>query len=70
MRAANTLSPAETDRLLDVTVVSVRYLETAALSYASVMIPIITIAVTVLQMVLVSSCLKQVDYLVNLILLQ
>jgi uncharacterized membrane protein (GlpM family) len=54
MRAANTLSPAETDGLLIVTVIGVHALGKE--SYISAVIPIITLAVIFKQIVLVSTC--------------
>ena len=54
MRAPNTLSPAKTEGLLNVTKITVHGLE--MMSYASAGIPIITLTVTVMQMVIVSSC--------------
>jgi hypothetical protein len=54
MRAANTLSPAERERLLDVPVVSVHDLGME--SYGSQVIPIITLRVGVMQIKLVTSC--------------
>jgi hypothetical protein len=56
MRAANTLSPAETEGLLDVTVVTVQDLGHGATSYVSSVIPIITLTVGVMQIIIVSSC--------------
>jgi hypothetical protein len=56
MRAANTLSPAEMNRLFSVSVGDVRCLGQMVWSYRSGMIPIITLTVGVIQIVLVSCC--------------